>query len=87
MYAITTKYLGPTDTRGARIQARYGDIRQAIPYPYELDSADAHRAAAEALVASGKLPTYTAGRRLVQASLVDSDVFVLAPHCPDCYDR
>lgn len=48
--AITTKYLSPTDTRGARIVAKAGTgERVIIPYPYALSGADVHREAAAAL--------------------------------------
>lgn len=46
---IRTKYLGPTNTRGARIKAWAGDRSVTIPYPYELNTEDAHMAAADKL--------------------------------------
>lgn len=50
MKAITTKYVGPTDTKGARIIAREPDgQRCTIGYPHELNAENAHRSAAEAL--------------------------------------
>ena len=42
MQAITTKYLGPTNTKGARIQAAMGDIRVTVPYPHELPGEAVH---------------------------------------------
>lgn len=51
MQAITTKYLRPTNTKGSRIVASYGDgYRTTISYPHNLDAAAAHRRAAEALL-------------------------------------
>jgi hypothetical protein len=48
--AITTRYHGPTNYRGARISAEAPDNpRIYIPYPYGLDSDAAHRLAAQAL--------------------------------------
>lgn len=47
---IRTKYLGPTDTRGARIRATDGQWRITMPYPHELNVEDAHAAAAAKLV-------------------------------------
>lgn len=47
--AIITKYLGPTDTKGARIKATCYSGSIAIDYPYHLDTDRAHRAAAKAL--------------------------------------
>jgi hypothetical protein len=46
---IRTKYLGPTDTRGARIKAWSGETSVTIPYPYELSTEDAHTEAASKL--------------------------------------
>ena len=43
MQAICTKYLGPTDFRGARIKAYCGDGRSTtIPYPYTLSGQNVH---------------------------------------------
>ena len=50
MKAITTKYLSPTDHKGARIVADDSDgNRVTISYPYELSGEDVHRKAADAL--------------------------------------
>jgi hypothetical protein len=49
MQAITTKYLGPTTHRDARIKARAAAGSVVIPYPYHLTGQAAHRAAAQAL--------------------------------------
>lgn len=49
MKAIITKYHGATNFRGSRISAFDGDNRVVIPYPHELNSEEAHRAAAQAL--------------------------------------
>ena len=53
MQAIQTKYLYPTNTRGARIKATCaaGSITIGYPYElYELSGQAVHRKAAEALV-------------------------------------
>lgn len=47
--AITTKYHGPTDRKGARISATANVGRVVISYPHELDNVAAHRLAAETL--------------------------------------
>lgn len=47
---IRTKYLGPTNTKGARIRATDGVRQVTIPYPYELSVEDAHMAAADRLI-------------------------------------
>lgn len=48
--AIVTKYLGPTDSRGARIQAKSESGKSvSIPYPYELSTSAGHALAAKTL--------------------------------------
>jgi hypothetical protein len=48
--SITTKYFGPTDTKGSRIKATLDDGRSiTIGYPYELSGEDVHRKAVYAL--------------------------------------
>lgn len=49
--AIETKYLGPTNTKGGRIKATAWGGSVTIGYPYALDAQDAHKAAADALIA------------------------------------
>jgi len=50
MKAILTKYLNPTNTRGARIRASDSDGNAVtIGYPHELSGEDVHRKAAEDL--------------------------------------
>lgn len=53
MQAISTKYLGPTYTRGGRIKA-YTESGHSltIGYPHELDTREAHASAAVALCKS-----------------------------------
>jgi len=48
---IITRYLGPTNHRGSRIKATAWRASVTVPYPHELNSDRAHRAAAEALCA------------------------------------
>lgn len=48
--AITTKYHGPTNTRGARITAAAWAGRVSIPYPHSLRTEEAHAKAARALI-------------------------------------
>lgn len=47
--AIVTKYIGPTNYRGARIKAMAYAGSITVPYAYELGVQDAHEAAARAL--------------------------------------
>lgn len=51
MQAILTRYLGPTNCRGARIKAECYSDSVTIPYPHELSGEEVHRAAALALIA------------------------------------
>jgi hypothetical protein len=50
MQAIQTKYLCPTNSRGARIKATCAAGSITISYPHELSGQTVHRKAAEALV-------------------------------------
>ena len=50
MQAIQTRYLCPTNSRGARIKATCAAGSITISYPYELSGQAVHRKAAEALV-------------------------------------
>ena len=50
MQAIQTKYLPPTDTKGARIKATCERGSRTIPYPYELSGDSVHREAALQLI-------------------------------------
>lgn len=49
MKSITTKYHGATNTRACRISATDGDSRISLPWDYDLDTRQNHRAAAVAL--------------------------------------
>lgn len=47
---IVTKFIGPTNHRGARIKASCQCGSVIIPYPYSEDRADSHWLAAKALI-------------------------------------
>ena len=47
--AITTKYFGPTDSRGSRVKATAQAGSVTIPWDHALNSPDNHAAAAFAL--------------------------------------
>ena len=51
MQAITTKYAGPTNTRGTRIIAKAAAGRVSVGYDHALNLEDNHAAAAQALAA------------------------------------
>jgi hypothetical protein len=72
---ISTKFLGPTDTKGARIVASIDDGRKVtIGYPYELNSACAHKHAAETLCTELGINT-----KLLQGATKEGYVFLLVP--------
>ena len=47
---IKTRFIGPTNHRGARIKATCQAGSVTIPYPYDLSSADVHWEGAKALI-------------------------------------
>lgn len=49
MQAIHTKFLSPTDSRGARIKAVHACGSLTVEYPHELSGQACHRFAAEKL--------------------------------------
>jgi hypothetical protein len=51
MVAITSKYHGPTDTRGSKVRATANGHTATVPYASELDTEANHRAAVVALCA------------------------------------
>ena len=72
MQAITTKYICPTDRKGARIKATNAVGKSlTIGYRHDLSSEAAHRAAAEALASRLDWPG-----RLVQGAIKGGYVFV-----------
>jgi len=70
MQAIQTKYLCPTDTKGARIKATCAAGSLTIPYPHELSGQAVHRKAAEALAAKLNWHTPLLGGQLPDHSHV-----------------
>lgn len=50
MTAILTHYVGPTNTRGARIVAESCGLRKVVPYDHASDTEGAHAKAALALI-------------------------------------
>lgn len=73
MIAITTKYLSPTNSRGARIKAFTSNGHQlTIGYPYDLNSTEAH---AKAAVNLARRMGWTYGK-LVSGGTKDGYVFV-----------
>jgi hypothetical protein len=65
MIAIQTKYLGPTNSRGARIIASAKRFKVTIPFPYELEYVAGHFKAVEALVDKYQLDWDLNGLRYV----------------------
>lgn len=78
MKAITTKYHGPTDTRGSRISATDGDgNRVTLPYDHSLSLGRNHDAAALALCAR-----LGWGGRLVCGDMARGHVYVFDAEAP-----
>lgn len=66
MIAIQTRYLPPTNTRGARIKAwtpRRAGLSVTVPYDYSLSGVSVHYAAVVALVQRHELPWDVANMR------------------------
>lgn len=51
MQAIITKYIGPTNTRGARIDARAAAGRIYVPFDHRVGHEENHKLAAAVFVA------------------------------------
>jgi hypothetical protein len=68
MKAIQTKFMGPTDFKGARVKAWIEGIPLVMPWNHGLEAVDNHGAAARALAVSLKW-----SGRLVGGSLPDPD--------------
>ena len=60
MQAIRTRYLGPTDTRGSRIQAKCSGGTVTVSYDAALDSEGNHAAACRKLAGKMGWPIYPA---------------------------
>lgn len=45
MFAIETKYVGPTNTKGARIIAKGNEKRVMVPYSHDHSGVEVHRVA------------------------------------------
>jgi len=69
MYAIETRYLGPTDHLGARIVVQFGLHRKVYPYPHEAVDPFESVAARYFDEWARERPGYLDGYRLVGAVL------------------
>ena len=86
MWAIQTKYLGPTDHKGSRIKAWFGErghgMSVVLHWADELNVTDNHRRAAEELrrrmVASDRWGGMWAKARLLGADVTEGMVFVFS---------
>lgn len=87
MWAIETKYLGPTNHRGSRVKASFGDREYGLSVTLSWDDAlhheDNYRVAAEELrrrmVAAGRWTDWQATCPLIMACVRDGYVFVFNP--------
>ena len=85
MKAITTKYHGPTTTRGSKISASDKDgNRVYISYDYALNSEDAHRKAAVALCST---MNWSGADTMVCGSIKNGYVFVFTERGGDEGER
>lgn len=75
MQAIITKFIGPTNVRGARIKATASAGSVTIPFPHELGLYERHEKAARALCEKLGWDFELAGGDLPDGSTV----FVLLP--------
>ena len=74
MKAITTKYHGPTNTRGSMVSASDSDgNRVSIPYDHALNSEESHRKAAVAFCSKMK---WSGADTMICGSNRDGYVFV-----------
>lgn len=60
-YAITTKYHGPTDTKGSRITARLNKARVTVTYRHDLGENENHQRAAKILAERVQRGTWIGG--------------------------
>lgn len=86
MWAIQTKYLGPTDHKGSRVKAWFGErghgMAVTVHWAAELNVQDNHRQAAEALrlrmVAAGRWGGLHVTAKLLAADVATGMVFVFS---------
>jgi len=83
MQAIQTKYLSPTNTRGARIKATAAAGSVTISYPYELSGQAVHRKAAEALCAKFDWDVESIYGQLIGGQLANGDYVFVFPMSKD----
>jgi hypothetical protein len=76
MQAITTKYLGPTNSRGSRIKATACGTSVTISYDHSLSAEEAHKAAAIALCTNFGWGNYG---NLISGSIENGFVFLFEP--------
>lgn len=83
MTAIETKYIGPSNTRGARIHASFMTTAPKgykssifIDYPHELSGEACHRAAMLALLAANNISAVNNGATWHSGGTVRGYVFV-----------
>lgn len=74
--AYTTRYAGPTDTRGARVIARSVKGTKTFPWHHEIDSYANHEGAARAAARSHGLDLRTENEDVPSAALPDGSGYV-----------
>ena len=73
MQAIRTRYFGPSDVKGSRIQAKCEGGSIYVGYDHALDIEDNHRAACRALIK--KLKWDADGRATMYGGVFDRDYY------------
>jgi hypothetical protein len=82
MKAITTKYIGPTNYKGARIKATAeGGLQVTVPYDYAGSTESRHHEAAVALCNKMK---WSGCERLIGGGTEKGYVWVFLPHNCRC---
>ena len=77
LQAITTKYLGPTNTKGARVKASYPYESLTVPWDYALSTFENHANAAKSLAVT--LGWVSDSERYVIGATKDGYVLVINP--------
>ena len=76
--AITTKYIGATDTKGARVKATNGYDSVTIPYASDLEPGEAHRKAARAFCDKFGYK-FSPAKRLLHGAILGKTGYVFIP--------
>lgn len=79
MQAIRTRYINPTNSHGARVQAKCDGRTIYIDYPHELSGDDVHKAACNALLQRMGWTTASGYTNVVGGSIASDMFWVFMP--------